>query len=142
MPVLVLWLSGLQRHFRSVSALCLLKDGRLASASEEDATWLWDVATGTKDPRALVGHARSVRALCLLQDGRLALGTYDKKIRLWDVKTGAMTNRVLRPADTVIALCPDQEWTALALVFLQDDPIVGHRDGLPRSCASKHIQQS
>jgi WD40 repeat protein len=71
-----------------ITALCLLADGRLASASRDGAILLWDVASGAECAR-LKGHEHEVNVLCSVPDGRLASAAFDRTIRLWDVATGA-----------------------------------------------------
>jgi WD40 repeat protein len=92
-------------HSRWVSAICVLADGRVASASSEDTTIrLWDIATGAETNR-LQGHSGAVSALCMLPDGRLASGGDDGTIRLWDVATGTETFRLQGHSGTASALC-------------------------------------
>jgi WD40 repeat protein len=68
----------------TVTALCLLPDGRLASGAWDNTIRLWDVTSGAEIAR-LEGHSGTVTALCLLPGGRLASGALDNTIRLWDL---------------------------------------------------------
>jgi WD40 repeat protein len=73
-----------------VSALAVLPDGRLASASGSGVGTikLWDPASGACSA-TLGGHAGAVQALAMLPDGRLASGSGDRTIKLWDPASGA-----------------------------------------------------
>ena len=88
----------------AVLALCVLRDGRLASGCSDGTIRLWDVATGAETAR-LEGHAGWVTALCVLPDGRLAFSGSDHTIRLWDVIAGAEAARLEGHSGEVFALC-------------------------------------
>ena len=80
----------LEGHTGSVSALCVLPAGRLASGSDDSTIRLWDVASGAETAR-LEGHRGTISSLCVLADGRLASGSWDGKICLWDPRTGIVS---------------------------------------------------
>ena len=63
------WFSKATRTW--LSALVVLPDGRLASASHDRTVRIWETA-GCGEPLVLKGHERRVRALAVLPDGRLA----------------------------------------------------------------------
>jgi WD40 repeat protein len=88
-------------HMGSVRTLCALRDGRLASGSDDNTIRLWDVKTGTAK---VYGHPSSVRALSVLPDGRLA-SAVNNTIILLEVKTGAETARLEGHSDSVLTLC-------------------------------------
>jgi hypothetical protein len=68
---------------------------RLASACEDGALRLWDVATGRELGRGPGGHRETVTTLALSPDGRLlASGSADSAVRLLDVVTGKELRRL------------------------------------------------
>jgi len=78
----------LQVDADEISALCVLPDGRLASASI-CTIQLWDVHTGAETARLDFWgeQAGGIPALCVVRDGRLAMGASDDTIRLCEVKS-------------------------------------------------------
>lgn len=101
--------SELKGHTDSVSAMCLLGDGRWASGCFEDAVIrIRNVSTSPLVPE-LKGHTGSVSCLCVLGDGRLASGggyfdSVDAIIRIWDVANGSASEYV---GDTLVNLAPN-----------------------------------
>src|SRR5262249_20339111 len=81
----------LKGHRGEAIRVALSPDGqRLASASEDGAVKLWDLAAG-QETRTLWGHARAVSALSFSPDGqRLASASYDGVVKVWDVNTGGL----------------------------------------------------
>ena len=95
----------LEGHTSSITALCVLPDGRLASGSNDDMILVWDVTTGDRSARLDV-HSDAVTALCVLRDGRLALAAEDDDtIRLLDMETDIGNTRLEGHSGTVRALC-------------------------------------
>jgi hypothetical protein len=71
-------------HKRPVTALTVLDDGRLASASHDRTIRVWNTDTGA-EPLVLTGHEGAVTALAALPGGRLVSGSKDKTVRVWQV---------------------------------------------------------
>ena len=97
-------IARLEGHTGWVRALCMLADGRLASASDDNTIRLWDLNTGVEVDR-LQFNTGQITALCVLPDGRLAFGLHHSTIRLWDLNIGAETAILQRHTGPVTALC-------------------------------------
>jgi hypothetical protein len=99
-------IARLEGHSESVTSICLLADGRLASGSFDRTIRVWDLMAAT-ETACLRGHTGPVTALCVLPGGPLASGSDDNTIRLWDLSTGAVIARLEgRPGWALCAL-PD-----------------------------------
>jgi WD40 repeat protein/tetratricopeptide (TPR) repeat protein/ActR/RegA family two-component response regulator len=88
----------------SVEALCMLPDGRLASAGVGGTIRLWDAASATETAR-LQSDGGSIHALCLLPEGRLAAACNDGSVRLWDLGTNKEVGRLQEHASAIHSLC-------------------------------------
>jgi WD40 repeat protein len=91
----------------SVTSLCVLPDGRLASGCWDGSIRLWDILAG-KETARLEGHTSDVGGLCVLPDGRLVSGSAEEsdRIRVWDVATCAETLQLSGCLNFFCALCP------------------------------------
>lgn len=76
----------LKGHSGSITALAVLPEGRLASASFDRSIRIWDLKTGTQI--RLDGHYGAVTALASLPSGYLFSGSLDRTIRIWDAQNG------------------------------------------------------
>ena len=93
----------LAAHAKAVTAVTVLLDGRVASASEDHTIQLWDVGTGTCIS-TLEEHTNTISSLAVLPDGRLASGSFDKTVRLWDAGSRACVRVLTGHTDEVHAL--------------------------------------
>ena len=89
-------------HEDTVSFLCPLLDGRLASGSYDATIKIWNLKIQQCEA-TLNGHG-SVSSLCLLPDGRLASGSMDKTIKIWNLKT-QQCEAILKERGSVYSLC-------------------------------------
>jgi WD40 repeat protein len=64
-------------------ALVVLRDGRLASGSEDETIRIWDTSTG-QSLITLTGQNSPITSLAVLPNGHLASGS-DEGIRIWNI---------------------------------------------------------
>ena len=75
-------------HDGGIVSLCLLKNGDLASASEDKTIKIWRI--GENDYQfihTLKGHTNWLNKVIGLEDGRISSCSYDKTIKIWDNNT-------------------------------------------------------
>ena len=76
-------------HDGAVNAVAYLKDGRIATASEDATIAIW--TAGKAEPEiVLKGHTAPIAALAVSPDGKtLASASWDHTVRLWSLAGGA-----------------------------------------------------
>jgi WD40 repeat protein len=78
-------------HKGYITSLVLLKNGDLASGSEDSTIKIWELNTG-KVKQTLSGHESGVYCLAVLKDNFLASGSADNTIRIWNINEGCSTS--------------------------------------------------
>eukprot|EP00040_Diaphanoeca_grandis_P028189 m.162185 g.162185 ORF g.162185 m.162185 type:complete len:422 (+) comp31266_c1_seq2:581-1846(+) len=84
----------LKGHDSSVTSLCTLHDGRLASASDDATIKIWDASKGTLI-KTLDNRMAPIYCLSTLPDPNLIAGGSDTDITIWDTRS-AKAVKVLR----------------------------------------------
>lgn len=74
----------ISEHSSYVASLCLLKDGRFASASKDKTIKIFDLESYECE-MTIIGHLETVSTLCLLDNGILVSGSADKTIKFWSI---------------------------------------------------------
>jgi len=77
----------IEGHTEAVTALAMLPNGRLASASNDRTIRVWELRSGTETVR-MGGHKKAISALTVLPPGVLVSGSDDETLRLWNPTTG------------------------------------------------------
>lgn len=92
----------------------MLKDGRLASGSEDNTVRIWNINNTEwecvrtiliKLSKYIFYNRCRVFTLCVLEDGRLAVGSYDTNVQIFDVETGVCDMALEGHDDNVNAMC-------------------------------------
>jgi WD40 repeat protein len=95
----------LEGHSRGVQSLCVLPDGRLASAGADETIRFWNSTTGFESDlipcQFGVGNALS---LCVLPEGRLACSFAGGTIVVWDLAKNTQIARLEKQPGNINAL--------------------------------------
>jgi WD40 repeat protein len=84
---------ALYGHKSTIRALAQLRNGHIASGSDDNTIRIWDVSPKAASSReclmVLRGHSSMVVCLCVLGDGEtLASGSWDHTVRIWNCESG------------------------------------------------------
>jgi len=93
----------LEGHTQDVTALTVMADGRLVSASADKSLRVWDVRTG-QCLKVLIGHTESVYGVAALDKDLVASCSGDKSVRIWDAYTGKIVKELREHSDTVYSV--------------------------------------
>ena len=98
-------------HTDSVLGVALSPDGTMAaSASDDGAIWLWNIATGNRRLLPMPDTTADICAVVFSPDGRtLASGGQDDLVRLWDTASGQLVKTLNGQTDWIccLAFSPD-----------------------------------
>ncbi len=76
-------------HEGKVNAVCVTKDGRIVSGSEDGTVLVWD--SEGNQLVACRGHEGWINAVCVTQDGKIVSGSDDGTVRVWDMEGNQLT---------------------------------------------------
>jgi WD40 repeat protein len=85
----------LDGHTGDVNFLVLLRNGHLASASDDKTIKVWNVQGDGSLVRTLTGHLSHVWSLVVLRNGHWASSSYDQTIKIWNVEGDGRLIRTL-----------------------------------------------
>jgi WD40 repeat protein len=90
-------------HFSYIYSIVYLKDGKLASASEDKTVRIWQSNTNNSwnTINILNGHLDAVTCLAELDDSSLASGSSDGTIRIWNTSNGQTIKTLVGKKDHV-----------------------------------------
>ncbi len=71
-------------HEDWVCSVCVTKDGKIVSGSEDKTVRVWDMQG--KKLAICRGHEDSVFSVFVTKDGKVVSGSKDKTIRVWDME--------------------------------------------------------
>jgi WD40 repeat protein len=139
-------LATLRGHCDRVLSLCMLPDGRLASASGDTTIKIWtvdirperkDASTGGREDPCLAtlsGHNDYVRSLCTLPDGRLVSGSSDKSMKVWNLEVAADSASSVRCGGTCLATMKGHDEAVWSLCTMSQPSV------LPRKVILKTVR--
>jgi len=101
---------------KPVLAVAVSPDGKfLASASDNNTIYLWDIASGRELKRLKGDSDKSINAITFSPDGKiLAAGASDKSVYLWYIKSGQQIKRLDKHSDDVMAVAFSPDGKTLA----------------------------
>ena len=90
-------------HTKHIRSLVELKDGSIASASQDSTIRIWDTKTGVSTT-TLLGHNDTVHSLIELKDGRIASASFDKTIKIWNLSKNLNTQTLVGHKDWIYSI--------------------------------------
>ena len=75
-------LKTISSHLSDINSICLLNDGRLASASSDRTIRLFDLST-YENVLTLSGHTHAVTYITQIDNGDLVSSGYDGELNFW-----------------------------------------------------------
>ena len=71
-------------HTHYVYSLLLLKDGRVASCSDDNTIRIYDPSNDYHCDQVIERHSESIKSICQLDDGTIVSGSLDRTIMIGD----------------------------------------------------------
>ncbi len=97
-------------HEYGVRSVCITKDGKIVSGSDDGTVRVWDVEG--KELVVCRGHKDRVTSICVTKNNNIVSGSHDKTIRVWDM------------AGYQLAECRGHEGLVASVYVTQDGKIV------------------
>jgi WD40 repeat protein len=92
-----MFIGGLVRtltgHSSSVYSFSVLKNGYLASSSQDQTIKIWNANNGSLI-RTLTGHTDRISSLSVLENGFLASASQDLTIKIWDPNNASLIRNI------------------------------------------------
>jgi WD40 repeat protein len=97
-------LHELTGHRNQVDDLAFSPDGRLLVSCGGGGAFVWDVATGRREPRLPEGLPGGASRAAFSRDGRMLAAASGDRIRLWEVATWGQRATFQGHRDEILAL--------------------------------------
>jgi WD40 repeat protein len=94
----------LEGHSASVNALCVLRDGRLASCSDDGTIRLWNVI-GDEHGTRVKKAASAIKHICPMENGDVAVSSNSEPVRIYNARTRNERLRLAQSTRGYNAIC-------------------------------------